>query len=194
MNSKDNIYTNDELIKKLYNNVTYFDEYGTSIIIFVGVTLIVISIVLYYTTKSKIGEIKDDWRNKRCHPLVIPFAGIINKPHNKSVIQFTEENFTFCVDNILNNISGNVLQPLDFLTNQLISVYQELGKDITAGRGMINYIRTNYSIFTREIMNKLLNSGIPVQLFINGIKNINLKIVDSLTKGLYSFLGEFETL
>ena len=111
-NSKAPIYTNDKLIKKLYDNVTYFDEYGTSIIIFVFVTILVIFIVLYYTSKSKIGEIKDDWANQRCHPTVIPFAGIINKPDDKTVVEFTEENFTYCVDNILTDESGSLLQPL----------------------------------------------------------------------------------
>ena len=194
MDSKDQNYTNGELIKELYDDVTYFDEYGTSIIIFVVVTILLIIIVLYYTSKSKIGEIKDDWVKQRCHPFVIPFAGVINKPHNKSVVQFTEENFKYCIDNILTDISGYILQPLEFITTQLDSVYQGLGTDIQSGRGMMDYIRNKYSGFTREIMDKLLNSVVPIQTFIIGVKDINSKILGILTVALYTFLGSFETL
>jgi hypothetical protein len=194
MDSKDQNYTNGELIKELYDNVTYFDEYGTSIIIFVVVTILLIIIVLYYTSKSKIGEIKDDWVKQRCHPFVIPFAGVINKPDNKSVVQFTEENFKYCIDNILTDISGYILQPLEFITTQLDSVYQGLGTDIQSGRGMMDYIRNKYSGFTREIMDKLLNSVVPIQTFIIGVKDINSKILGILTVALYTFLGSFETL
>ena len=75
MDNKPQNYTNDDLIKELYDNVTYFDEYGTSIIVFLVVTIVVIFIVLYYTSKIKFEEIKDDWANQRCHPAVIPIAG-----------------------------------------------------------------------------------------------------------------------
>ena len=47
MDNKPQNYTNDDLIKELYDNVTYFDEYGTSIIVFLVVTIVVIFIVLY---------------------------------------------------------------------------------------------------------------------------------------------------
>jgi hypothetical protein len=193
-NSKEQIYTNDGLIKKLYDDVTYFDEYGTSIIIFLAVTILVFGIVVYYTIKIKIGEIKDDWANQRCHPNVIPIAGLINKPSDKSVVKFTEENFTYCLDNILTDGSLPTLQPLEFITNQLYSVYQGLGTDIVSSKEMINSINSNFTVFTRDIMNKLLNTVTPIQTFIIGVKDINSKFAGILTAALYTFLGSFETL
>ena len=63
--------------------------------------------------------IKDDWVNQRCSPAVIPFVGFINKPDNKSVAEFTEENFNYCIQNILINISGVAVQPFTYLINFL---------------------------------------------------------------------------
>lgn len=194
MDSKGPIYINDDLIKQLYDNVTYFDEYGTSIIIFVIVTIVVFCIVLYYSSKSKIGEIKDDWVKYRCHPVVIPFAGIIKKPYNKSIVEFTGENFTYCVDNILTNISKDILQPLELITSQLDGIYKGLGEDIHNGMKMINYIRNKYSIFTHTIMNNILNSIINLQPVLLGVKDINSKLLAGLTAGVYNFLGSFESL
>lgn len=194
MDNKDQNYTNDELIKKLYDNVTYFDEYGTSIIVFVFVTIVVIFIVLYYTSKIKFGEIKDDWENQRCHPAVIPIAGLINKPGDKSAMKFTEENFTYCVDNILTDGSNYILQQLEFITKQLDTVYQGLGTDIQSSKGTVVSMRNNFEMFSREIMDKLVNTVIPIQTFIVGVKDINSKFVGILTAALYTFLGSFETL
>jgi len=49
---------------------------------------------------KNIQPIKDDWKNQRCNPGVIPFAGFINKPDDKSAIDFTSENFVYCTLNI----------------------------------------------------------------------------------------------
>jgi hypothetical protein len=187
-------YTNSDLIKELYDNVTYFDEYGTSIIVFVFVTIVVIFIVLYYTSKIKFGEIKDDWENQRCHPAVIPIAGLINNPGDKSAIKFTEENFTYCVDNILTDGSSYILKQFEFITKQLDTVYQGLGTDIQTSKGTVVSMRNNFEMFSREIMDKLLNTAIHIQTFIVGVKDINSKFVGILTAALYTFLGSFETL
>ena len=109
-------------------------------------------------------------------------------------MEFTQENFTYCIDNILTDISGYLLQPLEFITTQLDTVYQGLGTDIRSGRGMIDYIRSQYAIFTRDIMDKLLNSFIPIQPFLHGVKDINSKFLGGITVALYSFLGTFKTL
>lgn len=194
MDNKPQNYTNDDLIKELYDNVTYFDEYGTSIIVFLVVTIVVIFIVLYYTSKIKFEEIKDDWANQRCHPAVIPIAGLINKPDDKSAIQFTEENFTYCVDNILTDGTAYLLKKLEFITKQLDKVYQGLGTDIHSSRGEVVSIRNNFEMFSREIMDKLVNTVIPIQTFMVGVKDINSKFVGILMAALYTFLGSFETL
>ena len=45
-----------------------------------------------------------DWKNVKCHPGIIPFAGMINKDPNDTVFQSTTKNFSVCTNLILKSI------------------------------------------------------------------------------------------
>ena len=54
-------------------------------------------------------ELKSNWQNIRCDPLYIPFAGIINKPPEKTIAEYTAENFNMCVTKVLKNSTKSSL-------------------------------------------------------------------------------------
>jgi len=181
-------------INKIYENPTYFDQYGSSVIMFIVLTIIVFIVYSYSTVMLQIQPIKDDWQNQRCNPKVIPFAGLINKPNNKSIGEYTQENFTYCTQTILQNISGYALQPLTFLTASLKSLFVSLSGDIQAGRNMFDNIRNNVTNIVKEIMSKLLNIVVPLQQIIIGFKDIVAKTQAILITGLFTSLGTYFTL
>ena len=94
----DNILNSVNKLEDLYGNLTYFDQYGTSVIIFLLLTLIVFLVHSYCFVMINAQPIKDDWVNQRCYPSNIPFAGLINKPDDKTASQFTKENFFFSIN------------------------------------------------------------------------------------------------
>ena len=102
----DNIQNSVKILSKLYNNINYWDEYGTSFIIFLVLMIILFLIHGYFYAIINIQPLQENWTKYRCNPTVIPFAGMINKPPDKTSIQYTEENFNYCIQNILNEISG----------------------------------------------------------------------------------------
>jgi len=181
-------------INKIYENLTYFDQYGSSVIMFIVLTIIVFIVYSYSIVMLQIQPIKDDWQNQRCNPKVIPFAGLINKPNNKSIGEYTQENFTYCTQTILQNISGYALQPLTFLTASLKSLFVSLSGDIQAGRNMFDNIRNNVTNIVKEIMSKLLNIVVPLQQIIIGFKDIVAKTQAILITGLFTSLGTYFTL
>ena len=78
-----------------------------------------------------IQPIKDDWVNQRCNPKVIPFAGLINKPDDgTSVSDFTSENFNYCIQNILTDVTGYAVQPITGMTDALTSLYSDLADSV----------------------------------------------------------------
>ena len=76
--------------------------------------------ISYYYVYNHIEPIKADWVNQRCNPKVMPFAGLINKPDNKTITEFTGENFNYCTQTILTNLTGIAVQPFQYLTNYLL--------------------------------------------------------------------------
>jgi len=181
-------------VKKLYKDVGFIDQYGGDVFLCFIYFLIPIFIFLYFKTIKDLQPIKDDWANQRCKPTVIPFAGFINKPDNMTVAEFTQQNFTFCIQSILVSMSSFALQPLTFLTSSLSSIYGDLSGSIDSSRTLITNIRTNMANITNQILNRIMNFTVPVTKMIIGFNDLVKKVVAILTSGLYTSLSTYYAL
>jgi hypothetical protein len=181
-------------LKKMYDKIGYFDQYSSQIFLFIILSIVVILVYSYCSVMLKIQPIKDDWSNQRCNPKVIPFAGFINKPPGKSVVDFTQENFTYCVQGILKSITGYAVEPITYTTNILQNMFLVISKDIQGVRNMINNVRNSMQVIASEIMGRILNTTIPLQQIIIGMKDIMGKIQGVLTAGLFTSLGSYFAL
>ena len=131
-------------ISKMYDNLTYFDQYGGSIFLLILITFVLFIICSYCFVMLNIEPIKNDWANQRCKPYNIPFAGLINKPDNMTAAEFTKNNFNYCVQTIVSQITGFHVEPLTFLINMLNKVFNFIKGIINAVREMFNKIRKYY--------------------------------------------------
>jgi len=190
----DNIQTSANKIKNIYNNLSYYDQYGGQIFLFIIITIAVFLVYSYCAIMLNIQPIKDDWANKRCNPKVIPFAGFINKPPNKSITEFTQENFSYCLQNILKSITGDAVQPLTYVTNVLQNLYLKFSNEIQSIRNLLSNIRGNMGNITKEIMGRAINFVVPLQQTIVGIKDMFGKIQGVLSAALFTSLGSYYAL
>jgi len=181
-------------INKLYDKLGYFDLYGSSVVLFMIVTLFVTLVYLYCVAMTNAQAIKDDWSNQRCNPNIIPFAGFINKPNDQSITDYTGENFNYCIQNVLANITGFALQPFTFLINFLTTVFDQIQKAINTIRDVINKLREDMRKIAEEILSRILNMLIPLQVIFIGLKDILNKVQGILTAALYTSLGSYYTL
>ena len=181
-------------INKLYDKLTYFDLYGTSVLSFIIITIIVFLVYSYSVVMLNASAIKDDWVNQRCNPTVIPFAGFINKPSNQSIVDFTGDNFTYCVQDILTQITGFVLQPFDFIVNFLTGIFNDFAQALNFIRNFMANIRTEFSDIAENILSRILNMLIPIQRIFIAMHDSFAKGQAVLTAGLYTTLGSYLTL
>ena len=100
---------------------------------------------------------KADWDNKKCHPAVIPFAGMINAPPGKSKFDFTAENFSGCLYNILAIIVGRFTKPVFFLSDAITKFFKILLDMVNAIRGIIDYVRVKIMSMIMEILKQKQN-------------------------------------
>lgn len=181
-------------IQETYNNLTYFDQYGSSVILYVIITISVLSVVSYSYIVSNMAAIKDDWNNQRCNPYVIPFAGLINKPDDMTSSEFTKQNFTYCSQNILGGIAGDALTPTTFVINTLNNVSNGLSKSVNDMRGMFDKSRTFFQDTSQEIMGRVVNVSIPLQQMIIAFRDAIAKIQGVLTGSMLTLFGSYYTL
>jgi len=193
-NDKNNISNSIDKINKLYNNLSYFDLYGSSVLAFIIITIIVILIYCYSIVMLNASKIKSDWINQRCNPKVIPFAGLINKPDGKSIVDYTGENFSYCVQDILTKITGYAVQPFNFLINFLSVIFDDLKNAINIIRNLFNSIRTKFTKITEETLSRILNTLIPLQKIFIALQDSFAKSQAILISGLYTSLGSYYAL
>ena len=190
----DNISNSADKINEMYTNLSYFDQYGGSVFIFIALIIIMFLIFAYATVMKNIQPIKDDWTNQRCKPSVMPFAGLINKPANMSAVDFTSQNFSGCLQNILVSISGYAIQPITYITHTLSGLFELIQKTLNNIRTIVSSIRSNMTNIASEIMGRIANIMVPIQQIIITILDSMEKIKGILTAGLYTSLGTYYVL
>ena len=203
-NNIDNTNTNNNInmnldktiifINETYDKLSYFDLYGNSVIIFIFATLFVFTVFSYCKVIQSKETIADDWINQRCKPQNIMFAGLITGPEDSTAFQYTSENFQFCIQNILTNITGYALNPFHFMIESLTTIFTEFANSIQNNRESINRIRKNFREFAENVLNKVLNVMIPIQKIFITLMDAFQKIQGVMTGGLYTMLGSYYTL
>jgi hypothetical protein len=181
-------------IKKMYDKLTYFDQYGGSVILFIIITLILLILISYCYVKINAQPIIDDWTNQRCKPNIIPFAGFITHPEGISAIDYTSQNFTYCTQNILSSITGITIEPLTFIVNTFKNIAKQIMDDLQSIRTMFDKVRNMFQDISKEIMGRIMNFTIPLQQIIISFKDLISKIQGTMTAGLYTLLGSYYTL
>ena len=189
-----NIQNSLSSINKLYDKQTYLDMYGATVVMFIFLTLLVFFLYTYFQVMQKRQDIVDDWAVQRCNPKYMPFAGYITHPEGKTAFEYTGENFQYCVQNILVNITGGVVNPIQYVIGSLTFIFKMIQEAIQQIRQIMSVIRTRLAKFADDILKRVLNLMIPLQsLFISLMDAFN-KIQGVMTASLFTMLGSYLTL
>jgi hypothetical protein len=191
MNNNNNKLPN---IKKLYENLTYFDSYGSSVIFLVIFTLALIIFYLYCSSMTNSQKIKEDWVNQRCKLNVIPFAGYINRPPDVSAMEYTKQNFDFCIQNNITNMTGYYLEPLNFITNTIKLTLSIVGASVNSAKLMIKKMYELFYEIIKQIIKLLVNILLPIQKIFIAFKDTFGKLAGLLLTLIYSFIGAYYSI
>jgi hypothetical protein len=187
----------DENLKKItsmYDNLSYMDQYGNSVILIILITIILLLLISYSYIMINITPIRNNWVAERCKPYIIPFAGIINAPEGTSMTDFTQENFTYCMQNVTSSLAQDAVSPLTFITSSLTMVANIIQNSINSIREMVNKVRNSVQSVTQEIMARLMNFIVPLQQVMIKIKDMLMKTQGVFTGVLYTLFGSYFTL
>ena len=193
-NIEKNINDTSKYIHKLYDKLTYFDMYGSSVIIFLIITMFVFFVYTYCQVMQVRKEVADDWTNQRCNPKYLPFAGYITHPEGITAFDYTNENFQYCVQNILTNVTGYALQPIQYMINSLQQMFQVIGNSIQKIREFLDLLRQNVKKVAEDVLHRILNVMVPLQTVLIALMDTFQKIQGVMTAGLYTMLGSYYTL
>lgn len=134
-----------------------------------------------------------DWPNQKCKPYIVPFAGFINKPPQSSTTQFTEENFTYCSQNILKELMGKMLSPIHELIQSVAAIFIDIETAIQSIRIALANLRTQLTSIFQSILAAIGVVLVPLQQIFIAFKDVMGKLSGILAAVLYILMGVFDT-
>lgn len=183
-----------ERLNRVYNVKGYMDKYGLDVWLTILLILIFFLVITYFSIKNKLEPIRADWINQKCNPAVLPFAGLINAPKGMSAIEFTAQNFSGCIQQILVYVSDSFMAPIYYTMMVLNGLYRDLIIAMGAVRAFFDKIRTTMASVTKELMGRLLNLTIPLMSLQVKMRTVFSQVIGALTGTFYVILGSFETM
>jgi hypothetical protein len=181
-------------INALYENLTYFDQFGGSVITCIILVIILILFAMYMNIQANIIPIQDNWTAERCKPQHILFAGIINPQPGMSMSQTTQDNFTYCNQNILSGMFGGFINPLSKIIEGVVKIFASISDAIQNIRMMLSNIRSSVSGITKNILDRTINIMVIFDKIYMGIFDAMAKIQGVLVGSLYTVLGSYFAL
>ena len=189
--TKNDLYSN---VNNLYKKAGYLNIYGIDLIITIVITIFFVLIIIYFSIVNNLGPIRANWDSNKCKPSVIPFAGIINKPEDDSVLEFTQKNFINCSQTMLRDIVDNAFKPIylayqginnlfKVLADSLKKIYEQISNIQLTGSGIL------------DVLNRYLGGlMVPIREIIISFKDLLNKIQGSVVVILYSLFGPYYIL
>ena len=181
-------------INGIYDKLSYYDMYGTTIIQFILLTLFVFYVYIYCKVIQKKEEVANDWTNQRCNPKYLPFAGYITHPEGTTAFDYTTENFQYCIQNIHTTLVGQALQPFNYLISNLSGMLGSIGNSTQTIREFVDLLRQRIKAFAENVLYRILNVTIPLRTVIIALMDTFNKIQGIMVGGLYTMLGSYYTL
>lgn len=183
-----------ETINNLYSNQSYLGRYGLDVYLTIIIVVFFIGIILYLNILNSVKSIRADWIRQRCSPTVIPYAGVVYRKPGQSIIDATNENFAFCTQNILKNLSNYALLPYTYIVNTIILIFSSLIQILSDIRAMLNNIRNSVKNVSQDTMGRALNVMAPIQQVVVSMKSIFDKAAGVGSTAIYTLLGMYLSL
>lgn len=168
---------------------------------FLIIMLLLVGGLYVLLSVSNIKEIKENWPKHRCKATVMPFASAYGFD--------TQENFTYCMSNIMNQEAGPLLSPVFQILGVLISTVAIIVNTINSFRvqiatmmGGINTIFQNFADRIGQLTAKLKMSAARIKSLMLRLYGIFFAIIYMSLSGvralnnfsntfLFSFLDTF---
>lgn len=114
----------------------------------------------------------ENWKELRCTPYIIPFAGLSNKADGSNFFSRTFSNFNSCTKSQIDSMIGIFMKPLFELIRGLTKGLGAIRSIIDKFRSMAKVIREMFSILVGNTFTRISNSYAAITYMQEKIKSI----------------------
>jgi len=155
------------------------------------ILIVLIFIMLYMFNVLAVGlqNVKSNWPQYRCNPMVMPFAGTLGPDGTNS-----SENFTYCIQTMQKDYMQYLLQPVNYNLNVMGSASNSISDSLNNVRAFFNNLRNMITSVIQNVFGVFLNIIIEFQRTTINIKDLFGKLVGIMATLLYTLSGSIMTM
>jgi hypothetical protein len=178
-------------INNLYDNLSFVDLHFTSILSFLFLTTIVILASIYCSIMRNSQEIRNNWETERCNPKNMPFVGLINKPTDQSIFEYTANNFSYCVKDILSGNLDTSMRPFNIngLLDDAKNAFNNIDLSLNGFDSYFENLEKSMYDKIEEMKNKMVNVIIPIQKIMYAMEDTYARTQAIFATALYTTMG-----
>jgi len=152
------------------------DIVNTIIIIIIFAIINIISIL-----GVGIANIKNNWNEYKCQPIIMPFAGVFGKD--------ATTNFEECMQGVQKDFVSDLLGPVYSVFSKLNKMGEDMGKFMSLSSGLSNSFQHSFLGGTKDIFSIITKLSIGVSMVSIKIQDMMRKIMAVFISVIYIILG-----
>lgn len=189
-------FTINNIIKLLYHEYekSYLSSYGIDIIISIITIFIFLVLITYLWVLNHVPKLRSEWTSKRCNPIYMPFAHMVKKNSDVSPSISIQNNFNYCINNLLHTIANDALAPIYYAKHVASKTMEESLDAVHSIRAFFNNIRNDIANTSSNISGRTLNVMMPLMEMAITIKDSLSRIKGVYSSGIYFMMGTYLTM
>lgn len=176
-------------------------EFNNAIFFIIMLVVATVAWLIGISTSSSIDEIKGDWANQRCNPMIMPFASLFGED--------TRQNFEFCMGKIFTTHSQSTTSSMMSMFGQFTGLLDSIFNSLSSLRNTVASLGGGINVIFQEFTERITNfffqlrmTAIRIKMLMGRMYAILFSIMYMGTSGitgmssftntyLFSFLNTF---
>jgi len=174
------LQTATETISSLSStSTTNYELWSTSsaLLLLILIIGIIYSIVFGINALFDVDQIKQDWANHRCRPLIMPFASFFG--------QNSKENFEFCMGKVFTTYSTPFLGSISSSFSQFTNLLESMFNSVNSLRNIIATLGGGVNVVFQEFSERISNFFFQLRMSAIRLKSLFGKMYAILFSVMY---------
>jgi hypothetical protein len=146
----------------------------------------VVGVMVYLSHDAVLKQLRANWGQNQCNPIVLPFAGWIMPQPGRSTLESTVGNFDYCVKKDLSAVVSIALLPIEFVSYAIMSALDLMVQSILASIQLLAKLKAAIGEVGADIENKLKGVAVPLVLMIAKVRDALAKANATLLTTLFT--------
>jgi hypothetical protein len=153
-----------------------------------------LAIIFSQSYESILKQSRVNWETKRCDPIYMPFAGVINPIPGLSTIQATSQNFDYCIQQDFSGAFNLLLLPLEFVSFSIISAIEGIVQVLAAISALLDQLKFKFGDLFQSTFASLSNVVVPVMLQVLKFRDTLAKANAAMVTTLYTSMTIYSVM